>query len=84
MCNIVFLCIDKLFISFDTIDVGDLSVNANKYNSSSETIINSRDIRINNVTGNCFVTMHGIKCGVWGFERQNVVLVGKRAYWVLC
>jgi hypothetical protein len=50
--NVIFKGVHKLFISFDTIDICDLSVSSTKTNGSCGSIISSWDIIINNVTSN--------------------------------
>jgi hypothetical protein len=52
--DIIFQCADKLFVCLNAINISDLSVESNKDHSSSRTIINSWDIRIDNVTSYIF------------------------------
>jgi hypothetical protein len=54
--DVIFQGVDKLFVGLNAIDVSDLSVSANKDNSSSGTIIDGWDIRIDIVTGNILLT----------------------------
>jgi hypothetical protein len=49
--DVVFQCDDKLVVCLNAIDISDLGTSANKDNSSSGTIINCWDIRVDNVTG---------------------------------
>jgi hypothetical protein len=42
--DVVFQCVDKLFICLNAIDISDLCVSSNKENSSSRTIIDGWDI----------------------------------------
>jgi hypothetical protein len=54
--DVVFQCVDKLFVCLNAIDISDLGAGANKDNSSSGTIIDDWDIRVDNVTGNILLT----------------------------
>jgi hypothetical protein len=65
--DVIFQCVDKLFVCLNAIDISDLGVSANKDNSSSGTIIDSWDIRVDNVTSNILLTAKYIKSWVRRF-----------------
>ena len=65
--DVVFQCVDKLFVCLNAIDVSDLGVSANKDNSSSGTIIDSWDIRVDNVTSNILLMAKYIKSWIRRF-----------------
>ena len=50
----VFQCVDKLLICANAMNVNNMGVGSIENNSSSRSIINSRSVRIDNVTGNWF------------------------------
>jgi hypothetical protein len=54
--DVVHQCVDKLFVCLNAIDISDLGTSANKDSSSSGTIIDGLDIRVDNVTGNILLT----------------------------
>jgi hypothetical protein len=68
ICDVFFQVNDRLLIGFDTINIGDLSVLTNKEDSHSGTIINYRDVGINNVASDCFISKDNIKRRVRGAE----------------
>jgi hypothetical protein len=68
ICDIVLQGIDKLRIGFDTIHISDLRVRTNKEYSYSGTIINCRDVLINIVASDCFISKDNIKHRVRGAE----------------
>ena len=62
--DVVFQGIHKLFISLDAIYISDMRFASNKDDSSSRTIINSRGVGINNVTGNRLTTAMDVESRV--------------------
>jgi hypothetical protein len=54
--GVVFQGVDKLFVCLNAIDISDLGASANKDNSSSRTIMDGWDIRVDYVTGNILLT----------------------------
>jgi hypothetical protein len=59
--NIVFQGVDKSLICFDTIDIIDLGISSYKNDSSDGTIINSRDIGVDDVTSNSFMSKRDVQ-----------------------
>jgi hypothetical protein len=83
--DVVFQCVDKLFVCLNTIDISDLGASANKDNSSSGTIIDGWDIRVDNVTSNILLTGKYIKSWISRFiDLLSNVPAGRRAYCVVC
>jgi hypothetical protein len=81
VCDVFLQGIDKLLIAFDTIHIGNLSDRTNKEDSNSGTIINCRDIGINNITSDCFILANIIKRGGRETEgKRRVVPVSNLAY----
>ena len=66
--DIIFQCINELTVTFNTIDIGDLSSDTDKYNSCSRTIKNGGNIGIDNITCNAFSTSIDIECGIRRLE----------------
>jgi hypothetical protein len=59
--NIVFQGVDKWLIQFDAVDISDLGISSYKNYSSNGTIIDSRDIVIDDVTSNRFIATRDVK-----------------------
>jgi hypothetical protein len=79
----VLQCIDKCLIKFDTMDVNNLGVNANKDYSGNGPIINSRNISIHNITCDRFIMASGIESRVRR-SKCKVFPMGNQSYWVEC
>jgi len=52
LTDVVFKGVNKLAVSLDAIDISNLSVITNKQNSGSRSIVNGRNISVDNVTCN--------------------------------
>jgi hypothetical protein len=66
--DVIFKGIQKLRVLFNTIKICNLCLDPNKDDSSSRSIVDSRDIRLNNVTSNSFIATIYIESWIWGLE----------------
>jgi hypothetical protein len=64
-CNTILHVFHKVPVRFDTMDIGNLSVRADKYKCGDKTIIKSGNIGIDNITRNCLIRKCNIKGQIW-------------------
>ena len=80
---IVFQCVDKFTVIFDSISIRDVGVTAYKNDGCGGTVIECGCIGIDDITCNSFVTAVNVKCWVGQEDlklRLRRVPEGRRAY----
>ena len=69
IADVILQGMDKLTVSFNAVDIRDLGIETSKDNRCGRTIIDSRNIRINDVTCDRFVATGDIERRIGRLER---------------
>ena len=66
--DVIFKRVNKLLVRFQPMSINDRGASAHKDRSGHRTIINSRDIRVDDIRGHVLITTWNVDSRIWGLE----------------